>query len=100
MWGFFNSRDRPLANKLFNLIIDRNTSLKDNKKQQNSYNVDQVFLANAVYPLIVNNSVVHDSYLCKTLGGEPFPTKRVGNCQIGNLARIREKPNELFESFI
>ena len=100
MWGFFNSRDRPLANKLFNLIIDRKTSMIDNNKQQNTYNVDQTFLAKVVHPLIVNNSVVHDSYLCKTLGGEPFPTKRVGNCQIGNLARIREKPNELFESFI
>jgi hypothetical protein len=61
----YNSRDRPLANTLFNLILDRNTSLKDNRKQQNSYNVDQVFLANVVYPLIFNNSVVHDSYFCK-----------------------------------
>ncbi len=88
MWGFFNSRDRRLANKLFNLIIDRNTSMIDNNKQQNTYNVDQTFLANVVHPLIVNNSVVHDSYLCKTLGGEPFPTKRVGNCFIGILNDI------------
>ena len=88
MWGFYNSRNRPLANKLFNLIIDRNTSLKDNKKQQNSYNVDQVFLANVVYPLIVNNSVVHDSYLCSSFGGDAFPTRRLGDCFIGSPAGI------------
>ena len=85
MWGFANKRNRILANKIFNLIIDRNISLKDNHKKQNVYNADQVFLAKEVYPLINSSSIVHDSYLCKVLGGEPFPTKRVGNCQIGNL---------------
>ena len=88
MWGFYNSRDRQLANKLFELIIDRNTSLKYNGNNKNSYNADQVFLANVVYPLVVNKSVVHDSYLCKVIGGEPFPTKRVGNCQIGNFVLL------------
>ena len=83
MWGFANLRNRSLANKLFELILDRNASIKDNNKQQNAYNADQVFLATSVYPYIVNNSIVHDSYLCKKLGGTPFPTKRQGNCQIG-----------------
>ena len=45
---------------------------------------DQDFLGQQVWPIISSVSIVHDAYLCKSFGGQPFPTKRQGNCYIGN----------------
>lgn len=45
---------------------------------------DQNFLSAYVYPLISNNTIVHDSYLCKLFGGSPFPSKREGDCFVGS----------------
>ena len=78
MWGFYNSRDRYLANKIFSTMIDPNIS-KAFKKAKS----DQPFLAKYVYPLISNNSIMHDSYFCEKYGAKPFPSKRIGSCFIG-----------------
>ena len=84
MWGFFNSRDPLLANTLFNLILNVNIAKKYSPfKQKNKYNGDQNFLKQYVYPKIKRRSIVHDSFTCALYGGEPFPTKRTGDCFVG-----------------
>lgn len=45
---------------------------------------DQIFLSRYVYSLAKLNSIAHDSYSCAKFGGTPFPTKRKGNCFVGD----------------
>ena len=81
MWGFYNSRDRNLANKIFDLIKNpeiSKTYLKSSKVG------DQKFLKEYVYDLVKEKSIAHDSYACFLYGSDPFPTKRVGNCFVGS----------------
>ncbi len=82
MWGFYNSRDQAIAEQIYFLIVNKEIALKFNKVV-NQKGQDQNFLTQYVYPLIKNKSVVHDSYLCMTFGGEPFPTRRIGLCHVG-----------------
>ena len=86
MWGFYNSRNRSLATKIFEMIIDKNISRIYNPVNGtiNKKGHDQFFLEEYVHPLIHNRSVTHDSFICERFGGDPFPTKRVGNCFIGS----------------
>lgn len=85
MWGFYNSRNRDLASYIFSYIIDFKISAIFNK-DKNVKQADQTFLREYIYPKIKKISIIHDSYLCKSYGGDPFPTKRVGNCFIGSTA--------------
>ena len=44
------------------------------------YFVDQVLLSSLVWPVVKEDTMVHDSYLCTQIKGghiEPFPTKRI-----------------------
>jgi hypothetical protein len=84
MWGFYNERNRTLANRILNLILDKNISVRYNSNDKSPKGADQHFLTSHVYGLIKVDSVIHDSYLCQNYGGQPFPTKRKGNCFIGN----------------
>ena len=84
MWGFYNNRDRSLADKIFSYLIDPTISAKFNTPNEaNKYLGDELFLKEYVYPLIKNNSISHDSYNCNQSAGKPFPSKRVGSCYIG-----------------
>ncbi len=82
MWGFYNSRDQAIAEQIYFLIVNKEIALKFNKVV-NQKGQDQNFLTQYVYPLIKNKSVVHDSYMCMKHGGEPFPTRRIGLCHVG-----------------
>ena len=85
MWGFYNSRNRYLANKIFDLVIDKKISKAYSKAtNKNRYGADEKFLSKYVFPLIKGNSTIHDSFMCTQLGGEPFPTRRLGDCFIGS----------------
>ena len=84
MWGFYNSRNRNLANTIFDLIINPEIGSLYNQNLNSPRGQDQYFLRDYVYPLVKNDSIVHDSYFCHKLGGDPFPTQRVGNCFIGS----------------
>ena len=84
MWGFFNSRNRKLANHIKNLILDEAISKRYNKNSNSPKGEDQNFLSDYVYPLIKDKSIIHDSYTCKHFNdSKSFPTKRIGNCFIG-----------------
>ena len=84
MWGFFRARDRNLAHKIFDLIRNPQIAASYNGNLRSPKGADQSFLAHHVHPLIKDKSIIHDSFLCTSYGGGPFPTKRVGTCFIGS----------------
>ena len=84
MWGIYNDRDRPLANQIFQQIIDLQTSYKYNF-YKNQLNQDESFLSKFVYPLLRTNSIIQDSYTCLLHNdSQAFPTQLTGACHIGN----------------
>ena len=76
MWGYANERNRDQANTLFDLITNKEIAINYNKYGNSSKGLDQEFLSTHVWPHVPNNSIIHDSYFCKTLRGTPFPTQR------------------------
>jgi hypothetical protein len=84
MWGFYNQRNRDLAKKIFKSILHPINSLIYNFYENSPKNNDQIYLTRNVYHHIKYNSIVHDSFLCETYGGYPFPSKRFGNCFVGS----------------
>jgi len=87
MWGFYNSRDRITAYKIFDSILNVDIAKKFSKpKNKNRKGADQEFLTKYVYPYLREQSIIHDSFLCASYGGaKAFPTKRVGDCFVGVL---------------
>jgi hypothetical protein len=86
MWGICNIRDHYFANKIFSTLIDPTVSKAFNPpNKKNRRGSDQPFLRKYVYPFIKENSITHDSYLCKLYGGKAFPSQRQGNCFVGML---------------
>lgn len=71
MWGARNGILKGITNKI----------LKYSKTSEfiDDYNIDQKFLAEHIYPLVKNNSVVHDPFF----ENKPFPTKRDGRQFVG-----------------
>jgi hypothetical protein len=63
MWGVRNG----LLENIDRMILDYNADDFDNK-----YQVDQNFLREVIYPLVKDESIVHDEYFEK----RPFPTPR------------------------
>jgi hypothetical protein len=91
MFDFNNERDRNLANHLFALMIDRRVSEVFNANCDSPKNNDQQFLSDYVYPLVVENSLIHDSYLCRSFpGSSPWPTRRLGDCFVGSTGECNE----------
>ena len=97
MWGFYNSKNRQLANELFNRIVDPEISYKYNKVK-NQKGKDQEFLSRHVYPILKKQSVIHDSYLCKNYkDSEPFPTQRIGNCFVGRVGNCNSTATDFYQ---
>ena len=69
----------------------RNGILKNIKKLINDYNkgdfwqVDQNFLREKIYPLVVNQSIIHDSYLKYNTESKKFPTERINKEFVGDV---------------
>ena len=85
MWGFNSSMDRNKSNLIFEKIIDKEISQKYNNNNKSPKKADQYFLNDHVYSLLVDNSVIHDSFLCKNFKNSlPFPTERNGTCFVGS----------------
>jgi hypothetical protein len=65
MWGFKMRNNRELANKIFQMIIDKKLSYKYNYQYKSPKGYDQFFLVDYVFNLIKKNSVIHDIlFLC------------------------------------
>ena len=85
MWGFYNTRDRSLADQLYGQITNKEIN---RELAQLPNNRDQTFLKKYVHKFLRDRSVIHDSYCCAQFNDSvPFPTQRQGNCYIGSTAR-------------
>ena len=68
----------------------RNGILRDIKKLIEDYHkgdfwqVDQNFLREKIYPLVVNQSIIHDSYLKYNTDSKKFPTERINKEFVGD----------------
>lgn len=82
MWGFYNSRNRGLADNIFSKL--KNPQIMNKYKNKNEKGYDQFFLADHVYHMIKAHSVIHDSFCCNEYkDSQPFPIQRIGNCFVG-----------------
>ncbi len=87
MWGFYNSRDRLIASKIFDSVLNVDIAKKySSKRTKNRKGADQEFLTKYVHPHLKGNAIVHDSFLCQSYGGDgkAFPTQRIGDCFVGS----------------
>jgi hypothetical protein len=82
MWGFQNHLDRELANKLMNLIKDRNIAKSYNSDGKSQKGRDQDFLQSYFLNHAQKNSMTHASFHCNSFGGsniQAFTVKRPNN---------------------
>jgi hypothetical protein len=90
---FHIMRDHPHHNReiLGGMWGVRNGLLKNIKELINDYTkgdfwqVDQNFLREKIYPLVINNSFTHDSYLNYNTNSKPFPSKRINREFVGDV---------------
>jgi hypothetical protein len=72
MWGFQSVFNRHISRLIFDKL--QNATLVN---RYVGYG-DQPFLLNELWPLVKNDSIIHDSYHCQRFNvtAKPFPTKR------------------------
>lgn len=95
---FHIMRDHPYHNTeiLGGMWGVRNGLLKNIKELINDYTkgnfwqVDQNFLREKIYPLVVNKSFTHDSYLNYTPDSNPFPSERINREFVGDVFNENE----------
>lgn len=76
MWCLKNKGDRQLAKTLLKRILQKAQRRVPNVREANKGD-DQLVLNTYVWPVIMSNTMVHDSFFCEwPPGGRPFPTKR------------------------
>jgi hypothetical protein len=98
---FHIMRDHPYHNTeiLGGMWGVRNGLLKNIKELINDYTkgnfwqVDQNFLREKIYPLVVNNSFTHDSYLNYSPNSKPFPSERINREFVGDVFDENENRN-------
>jgi hypothetical protein len=81
--GFHIMRDHPyhhfkIMGGMFgvkNGCLPNFVKLLNNCKNNSAYNDDQFFLQNVIYPIVKENSTIHDVFV----GDKPFPTLRSSN---------------------
>ena len=85
MWGMAIKRDRPLAQQLFKTITNRYVASYYNRLGTNPKGFDQHMLTRFFSSHLFKNSTTHDSFRCKILNGQPWPTQRAHlvNCFVG-----------------
>lgn len=96
--GFHIMRDHPyhkteILGGMFGIkknTINNLADLLDNYSKQDYWQVDQDFLRHSIYPLIYNNTVVHDPFF----ENKPFPTKRKNHEFVGEVYDHLENRNE------
>jgi hypothetical protein len=76
MWGYANYRNRDIGINLLAILKNETIANVFNINGTSLKGLDQDFLKLHFWPTASLNSLIHDSYFCKTLGGDPFPTQR------------------------
>lgn len=89
-WGYANKIDRQLSNKLFSLMTNKEIAKKYNEQKRGP---DQAFLVDYFWKYAKKSSMIHDSYLCRQLGGIAFPTRRKGFCYVGCIGDCCDEQN-------
>lgn len=80
MWGIKNNGKYNLKDSLEHFC---------NHEVTNGYGTDYTYLANNVYPLATNDSIIHDEFF----GGLPFPTSRIGADYVGKPFESNDLPS-------
>jgi len=84
----------------------RNGLLKNIKELIGDYTkgdfwqVDQNFLREKIYPLVINNSFTHDSYLNYNINSKPFPSERINREFVGDVFDENETRHPEYYKFI
>jgi hypothetical protein len=73
MWGVRNG------------LIKNIKTIIDDYVKGDFWQVDQNFLREKIYPLVVNHSFVHDSYLNYNSNSKKFPSERINKEFIGDV---------------
>ena len=57
-------------------MLSEKIKIAYNNGGNNDKGADQSFLSDHVWPIAQTSATIHDSYNCRFLGGDPFPTQR------------------------
>jgi hypothetical protein len=76
MWGFANTRNRPLSRKLFSILVNKRIASRYFQNGYSKKGLDQDFLGEFFWKYAKKNATVHDSYTCNKFYYEPFSTQR------------------------
>jgi len=106
--NFHIMRDHPYHNTeiLGGMWGVKNGILKNIKQMIGEYNkgnfwqVDQNFLRENIYPLVINNSFVHDSYSNYNIESKPFPTERINKEFVGDVFDENENRHPEYYKFL
>jgi hypothetical protein len=105
---FHIMRDHPYHNTeiLGGMWGVRNGLLKNMKQLINDYTkgdfwqVDQNFLREKIYPLVVNNSFTHDTYFNYNTNSKQFPSKSINKEFVGDVFDENENRHPEYYKFI
>lgn len=76
LWCIKNKQEPRFAKKLLELVV-KNAQKRSPGVKEASRGNDQGVLNRYVWPLVLNNSMTHDSFYCNWApGGVPFPTQK------------------------
>ena len=65
-------------------VSDMEDLIKSAKANDNFWS-DMTFLADFVWPRVLESNMQHDSYACVENGARPFPTRRIGGSHVGGV---------------
>lgn len=84
LWGFQVHKARQLAFHLFKRFANPNM-YEWHRVNMNNNQADQIFLRDYFTDIVRHSVVIHDSFHCARLGGQPFPTQRPTShyCHVG-----------------
>lgn len=80
MWGVKS----PLLKNMNDLVVNYN--------KNNFYQDDQIFLKNIIYPLVKDQSIIHDEFFNYNINKKQFPNKRDGLAFVGEIFDENENP--------
>lgn len=88
MWGVKNN------------VLPQMKSLIDGFVKGEFWQVDQNFLAQIIYPLVVDNSLIHDEFFNYEQNKSPFPTIRKNKEFVGDVFDYNEKRHPEYHKFL
>ena len=80
--------------------LKRMKEMVEDYKKGNFWQVDQNFLKEKIYPLIINDCIVHDEFFNYNSHSRQFPTKREGQQFVGESFDENDNPNMEHRSMI